>query len=253
MIGNPPWDVMKPNSQEFFTDSTRSIAPTTSRRRCGGRQDLFESVSGRGRPVGRVQRPVQGAGQLGQERRRAVRPDAWHGARKGRPWRRLWAKHRQRAQSVMPTPSIRSGSRAVPTSTRTRCSPRSSGTCSSPMAALASSCPRASTPTSARRTCGKTLLNRGRLDLLYAFQNEKRVFAAAHHSLQAGRCLRQQGRHDGVVPRPGSAWAWATRRRPTRLPDDILRNDSAAMVFTPEDVQPEQPEDAEPGRTQEPA
>ena len=36
MIGNPPWDVMKPNSQEFFSDSTRSTGPTTSRRRSAG-------------------------------------------------------------------------------------------------------------------------------------------------------------------------------------------------------------------------
>ena len=73
LIGNPPWDVMKPNSQEFFTEFDPLYRTYDKQAALAKQQELFECA--RAWPtMGRVQRPVQGARQLGQERRRSVRP-----------------------------------------------------------------------------------------------------------------------------------------------------------------------------------
>jgi hypothetical protein len=86
----------------------------------------------------------------------------------------------------------------------------------------------------------ESLLTKGRIDLLYAFQNEKRVFSAAHHSFKQVALF---------VSKKGHTEAFLTRFRmgvgdspeAHEIPDDILRNDSAAMVFTPDDVRKNSP------------
>ena len=86
----------------------------------------------------------------------------------------------------------------------------------------------------------ETLLNQGRIDLLYAFQNEKRVFAAAHHAYKQVALFATKG---------GKTESFRTRFRmgvgdspeAHEIPDDLLRNDSAAMVFTPDDVRKNSP------------
>ena len=84
------------------------------------------------------------------------------------------------------------------------------------------------------------ILRRGRLDLLYAFQNEKRVFAAAHHAYKQAALLATRG---------GRTEAFRARFRmgvgdspeAHDISDDLLRNDSAAMVFTLDDVRRNSP------------
>jgi hypothetical protein len=84
------------------------------------------------------------------------------------------------------------------------------------------------------------LLLRGRLDFLYAFQNEKRVFTAAHHAFKQTAVIATKG---------GRTKSFHTRFRmgvgdspeAHEIPDDILSNHDAAMVFTPEDVRANSP------------
>ena len=71
MIGNPPWDVMKPNSQEFFTEFDPLYRTYDKQAAFGGRRSFSTTVSGVARPVGRVQRRIQGSGKLGEECGRA--------------------------------------------------------------------------------------------------------------------------------------------------------------------------------------
>src|SRR5262249_37861492 len=86
----------------------------------------------------------------------------------------------------------------------------------------------------------ETLLFKGRLDFLYAFQNEKRVFSAAHHSFKQVALIATKG---------GSTQMFLSRFRmgvgdspeAHEIPDDILRNGKVAMVFTPEDVRAQSP------------
>ena len=69
LVGNPPWDVMKPNSQEFFTEFDPLYRTYDKQAALRRQRELFAVRAWRGRPVGRVQRPLQGTRQLGQERR----------------------------------------------------------------------------------------------------------------------------------------------------------------------------------------
>ena len=41
MIGNPPWDVMKPNSQEFFTEFDPLYRTYDKQAACGGSENCF--------------------------------------------------------------------------------------------------------------------------------------------------------------------------------------------------------------------
>ena len=84
------------------------------------------------------------------------------------------------------------------------------------------------------------LLTEGRLDLLYAFQNEKQfssqpiiaykqaaVVATEEVSTESFRARFRMGVGDSPEAH--------------EIPDDLLRNDSAAMVFTPDDVRKNSP------------
>ncbi len=46
MIGNPPWDVMKPNSQEFFTDFDPLYRTYDKQTALRQQRELFGTVSG---------------------------------------------------------------------------------------------------------------------------------------------------------------------------------------------------------------
>ena len=73
LIGNPPWDVMKPNSQEFFTEFDPLYRTYDKQAALRRQRELFQTVAWCHRSLGRIQRPVQGPRQLGQERRRSFR------------------------------------------------------------------------------------------------------------------------------------------------------------------------------------
>ena len=62
MIGNPPWDVMKPNSQEFFTEFDPLYRTYDKQAALRRQKELFQVGSRRCQPVGRLQRPLQGPG-----------------------------------------------------------------------------------------------------------------------------------------------------------------------------------------------
>src|SRR5208283_2931959 len=90
------------------------------------------------------------------------------------------------------------------------------------------------------RALREELLQRGTLDFLYAFQNEKKIFAAADHRYKQVAVIASKG---------GRSDSFRTRFRmgvgdspeAHEIPNDLLRNDSAAMLFTPEDVRKNSP------------
>src|SRR5271166_5032266 len=84
------------------------------------------------------------------------------------------------------------------------------------------------------------LLLRGRLDFLYAFQNEKKIFSAADHRYKQTALLATKGGHTEsfqILFRMGVGDSPEAHE----IPDDLLRNDSLAMRFTPEDVRTNSP------------
>ncbi|MBV8383623.1 MAG: hypothetical protein JOZ63_13520, partial [Planctomycetaceae bacterium] len=80
-----------------------------------------------------------------------------------------------------------------------------------------------------------TFLNRGRIDFLFAFQNEKKIFAASDHSFKQVAIFAGKGGKTGSF-RSRFRMGVGDSPEAHEIPDDLLRNDSAAMVFTPEDV-----------------
>jgi hypothetical protein len=81
----------------------------------------------------------------------------------------------------------------------------------------------------------ETLLFKGRLDFLYAFQNEKKIFAAADHRFKQVAVFASRG---GSTKTFHSRFRMGVGDSPEaqEIPDDILRDGAASMVFTPEDV-----------------
>jgi hypothetical protein len=81
----------------------------------------------------------------------------------------------------------------------------------------------------------ETLLFKGRLDFLYAFQNEKKIFVAADHRFKQVAVFATRG---GCTTAFHSRFRMGVGDSPEaqEIPDDILRDGAASMVFTPEDV-----------------
>ena len=214
MIGNPPWDVMKPNSQEFFTEFDPLYRTYDKQAALRKQKELFENMAG----VAEQWDEYNGRFKaLGNWAKNVAEPFdlALSRGKEGEGLASLWAKHRQASTSVTAMLNTRSGSRGVPTSTPTSCSPSSFGACSGPMVAWASFCPQAFTPTSARNVCGRNCSLRGRLEFLYAFQNEENGFFRCRIITQASRLsFCHQRAVDDVVPHPVSHG----RRRFARSP-----------------------------------
>ena len=86
----------------------------------------------------------------------------------------------------------------------------------------------------------EALLNQGRIDFLYVFQNEKKIFTAADHRFkQVALFVTKGGRTEGFRTRFRMGVGDSPEAH--EIPDDLLRNDSAAMLFTPEDVRKNSP------------
>ncbi len=89
------------------------------------------------------------------------------------------------------------------------------------------------------------LLFRGKIEFLYAFQNERKIFAAADHRFKQVALIATRG---------GTTASFLTRFRmgvgdspqAQEIPDDLLRNDRQAMTFTPEDIRKNSPKLVEP-------
>ena len=76
---------------------------------------------------------------------------------------------------------------------------------------------------------------RGGIELIYAFQNEKRVFAAAHHAFKQVALVACRGVRT-ISFLLASAWESATRHTLMRFLTTFFGMSSDAMVFTTEDV-----------------
>jgi hypothetical protein len=240
LIGNPPWDVMKPNSQEFFSDPDPLYRTYDKPRALDTQVELFGSMPGLAEAWDEYNARFKA---LGNWARNAADPFdlALARGKEGSALASSWARHRQQLRAAFADPEhpfqlqgsadlnsykmfaevfwnlLRNGGRVG-----------------------------AILPTGIYSDFGtkdlrETLLNKGRIDLLYAFQNEKRVFSAAHHAFKQVALIATRG---------GRTSAFLTRFRmgvgdspdAHQIPDDLLRNDSAAMVITPDDVRLNNPQ-----------
>jgi hypothetical protein len=233
LVGNPPWDVMKPNSQEFFSEYDPLYRTYDKQAALRRQKELFGSVhvvleqwegynarfKAMSNWAGKAADPFNVTLARGSEERGL---------------KAAWEKYRQQhvgfADAAHP---FRLQGSADLNSYKMFAEVfwsllRHGGR-------LGVILPTGSYSDFGTRDLRETLLTKGRIDFLYAFQNEKRVFSAAHHSYKQVALFATRG---------GSTRGFLTRFRmgvgdsphAHELPDDILKRDDAAMCFTPEDV-----------------
>ena len=214
-IGNPPWDVIKPNSQEFFTEFDPLYRTYDKQAAVRKQAELFDvgpaladqwdEYNARFKALGNWARsaadpfdmaPVSRPGGDEPGRRLGQAPPGPRRLREPRPPvpppgqcrpQLLQDVHRGLLE---PAPGRRAD----------RCHPADRH-----LLRLRHQGP-----------AGNAAFG-GRLEFLYAFQNEKKVFSAAHHRSSRSPCSPPRA---AALERsaPGSAWVWATRRTPTKSP-----------------------------------
>ena len=210
MLGNPPWEIAKPNSKEFFSNidplyrvlrqagGAAATRPTTSQttrhrarlarlqRRLPRAVELHEL---RGEPVrrsGRERDERRTASRLRAGKENDVLHARWRDARGEEP--------RLRRSGASVPPSRLGGHQPL------QALPRA-GACAAAhgRAARASSCPRASTPTMAPAACASSSSTAAAGSGSSASRTGTRIFDI-HRSLQVQPRHRREGRHDRGDP-----------------------------------------------------
>lgn len=238
LIGNPPWDVIEPSSQEFFSEFDPLYRTYDKQAAIRKQQELFATMPHCEDQWGEYNARFK---SLGNWTRNVSEPfDV--GLAKGREDRSLkvvWEKHRQGrvgfADSQHPFRLLGSGKQNA---YKLFCEAfwgllQRDGR-------LGVILPTGIYSDFGTKDLREALLFKGRLDFLYAFQNEKRVFAAAHHSFKQVAVFVTKG---GGTVSFQSRFRMGVGDSPEahEIPDDILRNGHASMVFTPEDVRLQSP------------
>jgi hypothetical protein len=233
LIGNPPWDVMKPISQEFFSDFDPLYRTYDKQAALRKQKEFFVTLPGVEEQWGEYCARFKSLGNWA--RNVAVPFDVT--LAKGREDKSLhgaWEKRRlERVGFAVPGHPFRLQGSADLNSYKMFAEVfwtllRTNGR-------LGVILPTGIYSDLGTRDLREEVLERGNLDYLYAFQNEKRIFSNADHTLRQVVLLATKG---------GSTQDFLTRFRmgvgdspnAHELPDDILSGDNAAMCFTPNDV-----------------
>jgi hypothetical protein len=238
MIGNPPWDVIEPNSLEFFTEFDPLYRTYDKQAALCKQKELFATVPQVDELWGEYNARFKA---LGNWARNAADPFDITLAcgKEGDALKSVWQRHRQGrvgfADSRHPFRLQGSGKQNA---YKLFCEMfwgllRVDGR-------LGVILPTGIYSDLGTKDLREELLLRGRLGFLYAFQNEKKIFVAADHRFKQTVVIATRG---------GCTQSFATRFRmgvgdspeAREIPDDILGNRDAAMVFTPDDVRANSP------------
>ena len=238
LIGNPPWDVIKPNSQEFFTEFDPLYRTYDKQAALRKQRELSQTVPG---VINQWDEHNAQFKALGNWAKNSADPFdlALSRGRDGELLARLWSGHRSGhvsyADALHPfrlQGSADLNSYKLFTEVFWRLL-RVAGR-------LGVILPTGIYSDFGTRDLREELLLHGQLNFIYAFQNEKLIFVSATHSIKQTVVIATRG---------GSTESFFIRFRmgvgdspeAHEIPDDLLRNDSAAMVFTPEDVRKNSP------------
>jgi len=238
MIGNPPWDVMKPNSQEFFTEFDPLYRTYDKQAALRKQQELFDDVPGVADQWDQYNAQFKAMGNWARNVASPFDMTLVRG-KQGESLANLWAAHRAKSAGYADAehPFRLQGSadlnlykmfaeffwRLLQSDGR-----------------LGVILPTGIYSDFGTRPLREEFLERGQIDLLYAFQNEKRVFSAAHHSFKQVALLATRG---GQTKTFLARFRMGVGDSPLahEIPDDLLRGDAHAMAFTPDDVRRNSP------------
>lgn len=238
-LGNPPWDVMKPNSLEFFTEYDplyRTYDKQTALKR---QVDLYASVQGVADRWNEYNASFKALSSWVKGLEEPFDLPLVRG-RAGSELALAWAKAR----------STRAGSSDIERPFRFQGSAdlnsyklfaemfwnllREDGRIGVIL------------PTGIYSDLGtmslrREFLERGRLELLYAFQNEKKVFAGAHHSYTQTVLVASKG---GQTSSFSARFRMGVGDSPQsqEITDDILGGGGEMMTFTPADIEATSPQ-----------
>src|SRR5208283_4120860 len=238
LIGNPPWDVMKPNSLEFFSEFDplyrsydKQAAIRKQRELCeslSGLTELWDEYNARFKALGNWAKNVADPFDLALAK-----------GKEGSSLGFVWARRRQERHGFADPQHPFQLQRSADLNSYKMFAEvfwrllKAGGR-------LGVILPTGIYSDLGTKDLREELLQRGRIDLLYAFQNEKRVFIAAHHAYkQAALVATREGKTDAFRARFRMGVGDSPEAH--EIPDDLLRNDSAAMVFTPDDVRKNSP------------
>ncbi|MEI8197125.1 MAG: hypothetical protein WCI73_14600, partial [Phycisphaerae bacterium] len=238
LVGNPPWDVMKPNSQEFFTEFDPLYRTYDKQAALRKQQELFTRISTLSTQWGEYIARFKG---LGNWARNAADPFDVALAR-GKDevsLKTAWEKHRRGHVGF----------------TDARHPYRLQGSADLNLYKLFAEVfwmllqadgrlgvilPTGIYSDFGTRDLREELLFRGRVDFIYAFQNEKKIFVAADHRFKQIALFATKG---------GSTQTFRTMFRmgvgdsphSQEIPTDIMLPNNRAMVFTLDDVRANSP------------
>jgi hypothetical protein len=233
MVGNPPWDVIEPNSQEFFTEFDPLYRTYNKQAALHKQTELFATVPSVAEQWGDYIARFKAQGNWA---RNAADPFdlALARGKEGTGLAVVWAKHRQGrigfADKEHPFRLLGTGKQnAYKLFCETFWSLLQHD------GRLGVILPTGIYSDFGTKDLREALLFKGRLEFLYAFQNEKKIFAAADHRYKQVAVFATRGGSTEVFQ---SRFRMGVGDSPQahEIPDDILRSGAASMVFTPDDV-----------------
>ncbi len=233
MIGNPPWDVTKPNSQEFFTEFDPLYRTYDKQAALRKQKELFATVPQVDELWGEYNARFKA---LGNWARNAADPYdvTLARGREGNSLKSVWQRHRQGRVGFADSrhPFRLQGSADL---NLYKMFAEVFWNLLRDDGRLGVILPIGICSDFGTKELRETLLFQCRLDFLYAFQNEKRVFAAAHHwSKQAVVLATRAGQTQRFVARFRMGVGDSPEAQD--IPDDLLGPQDNAMCFTPDDV-----------------
>lgn len=185
LIGNPPWDVMKPNSQEFFSEFDPLYRTYDKQAALQKQKELFAQYSGTDTPVclqDQWGEYIARFKSLGNWVRNVAEPFDVTLARgkEDKSLHAAWEKYRQGRVGFADAdhPFWLQGSADL---NSYKMFTEVFWTLLQPNGRLGVILPTGIYSDFGTKDLRETLLLKGRLDFLYAFQNEKKIFAAADH------------------------------------------------------------------------
>jgi hypothetical protein len=238
MIGNPPWDVMKPNSQEFFTEFDPLYRTYDKQAAIKKQRELlatmphvaesWDNYNARFKALGNWARNVAEPFEVALAR-----------GKEGENLTKLWSTRRvdHHGYADARHPFRLQGSADV---NLYKLFAEAFWRLLQNDGRLGIILPTGIYSDFGTTDLRKEFLGHGRLDLLYAFQNEKKIFVAADHRFKQVALMATKGGHTqkfltrfrmGVGDSPDAQ----------DIPSDILLHDSRAMVVTPDDVKSHSP------------
>jgi hypothetical protein len=233
LTGNPPWDVMKPNSHEFFSDFDPLYRTYDKQAALRRQRELFAGVPGLPEQWdeynGRFKALSNWTGKIAEPFDMGLAR-----GKDGSALAAAWARRRQqRTGFADPEHPFRLQGSADLNSYKMFA--ELFWSLLIPQGRLGVIVPTGIYSDFGTRDLRETLLSRGRIDFLYAFQNEKRVFVAAHHAYkQVALFVGKSGRTESFRTRFRMGVGDSPEAH--EIPDDLIDANALGLVITPHDI-----------------